>query len=107
MKRCGHATDGVNARTLIGFYDIGIVLAIYCAVSYGAVGTRVLAVTGGIRQRTVTELLGGLLAAVVPARRAARLPVAEGPAPAPSGACAGSMTMGYRSQPGCPILMTG
>jgi signal transduction histidine kinase len=40
--------DGVNAITLIGFYDVGIVLAIYCAVSWGKPLTRAFAVSGGI-----------------------------------------------------------
>jgi signal transduction histidine kinase len=40
--------DGVNAITLIGLYDTGIVLAIYRAVSFGKPWTAAFAITGGM-----------------------------------------------------------
>ncbi len=42
------ALSGVGAVTLVGLYDLGIILAIYFAVSYGQRWTRVFAVAGGI-----------------------------------------------------------
>lgn len=42
------ALSGQGAVTLVGLYDLGIILAIYFAVSYGQRLTRVLAVAGGL-----------------------------------------------------------
>jgi signal transduction histidine kinase len=42
------AVSGAGAVTLVGLYDLGIILAIYFAVSYGRRWTRVFAVAGGI-----------------------------------------------------------
>jgi signal transduction histidine kinase len=40
--------EGINPRTLPGFYDLGIVIAIYSAVAYGSRPARLVAVAGGI-----------------------------------------------------------
>jgi signal transduction histidine kinase len=42
------ALSGVGRVTLVGPYDVGIILAIYFAVSYGERWTRIFAVAGGI-----------------------------------------------------------
>ena len=42
------ALSGADRVTLVGLYDLGIVLAIYLAVSYGERWTRVFAVAGGL-----------------------------------------------------------
>jgi signal transduction histidine kinase len=42
------ALSGVSGVRLVGLYDLGIILAIYFAVSYGERWTRIFAVAGGI-----------------------------------------------------------
>ena len=42
------ALSGVGRVRLVGLYDVGIILAIYLAVSYGERWTRTFAVAGGI-----------------------------------------------------------
>ncbi|MGH3170261.1 MAG: sensor histidine kinase [Trebonia sp.] len=41
-------TGGVNGRALPGFYDLGIIIAIYSAVAYGTRTARLAAVAGGM-----------------------------------------------------------
>ena len=49
--------DGVIDRTLPGFYDVGIIIAIYSAVAYGTRAARLIAVTGGIGGAAVAALV--------------------------------------------------
>lgn len=52
---------GLDSRTMPGFYDLGIIIAIYSAVAYGTRAVRLAAVAGGIGGATV----GGLVWASV------------------------------------------
>jgi signal transduction histidine kinase len=49
--------DGLTSRPLPGFYDLGIIIAIYSAVAYGTRATRLVAVTGGIGGATLGSLV--------------------------------------------------
>ncbi|MGH3249170.1 MAG: sensor histidine kinase [Trebonia sp.] len=48
---------GLNDRTLPGFYDLGIIIAIYSAVAYGTQAARLVAVTGGIGGAAIAALV--------------------------------------------------
>ncbi len=48
---------GVIDRTLPGFYDVGIIIAIYSAVAYGTRAARLIAVAGGIGGAAVAALV--------------------------------------------------
>jgi signal transduction histidine kinase len=48
---------GLSSRTLPGFYDLGIIIAIYSAVAYGTRAARLVAVTGGIGGATLGALV--------------------------------------------------
>jgi signal transduction histidine kinase len=48
---------GLNSHTMPGFYDLGIIIAIYSAVAYGTRAVRLVAVAGGIGGATVAALV--------------------------------------------------
>ena len=56
--------DGPIDRTLPGFYDLAIIIAIYSAVAYGARATRLFAVAGGIGGAVLASLSDGAEAAI-------------------------------------------
>jgi len=48
---------GLDSQTMPGFYDLGIIIAIYSAVAYGPPATRLAAVAGGIGGAAVATLV--------------------------------------------------
>jgi len=48
---------GLDSHTVPGFYDLGLIIAIFSAVAYGARATRLVAVAGGIGGATVASLV--------------------------------------------------
>jgi len=57
MQLAAALAGGANGHAMPGFYDVGIVIAIYAAVTYGTRATRVVAVTGGLGGAAVAALV--------------------------------------------------
>jgi hypothetical protein len=56
IELAGALVGGVGGRPLPGFYDLGIIIAIYSAVAYGTRPARLVAVAGGIAGAAIAAL---------------------------------------------------